>query len=184
MCHEALGKSNSAQIQRTRRLDTTIKLRFGLRVKLRLSAYLSHTRIHPELCRSARCRFSLGLKEGATMQSCAGSQPQFVPHGFGIAFRKRATACSAIIIDVGICFGDPLDDAGREALQSYDEHVTVRHCVLFSHSHHAAAASPARAPRLSAQTMAAAATWKRKKATVRASRPYTILSSARQGRTK
>ena len=61
MCHEALGKSNSAQIQRTRRLDTTIKLRFRLRVKLRLSAYLSHTRIRPDLCRSARCRFSLGL---------------------------------------------------------------------------------------------------------------------------
>ena len=42
-------------------LDTTTKLRFGLQVKLQLSAVLSHTRIHPDSCRSARCRFSLGV---------------------------------------------------------------------------------------------------------------------------
>ena len=60
MCCGALGKSNSAQIRRIQRLDTMTKLRFGLQVKLRLSAVLSHTRICPDSCRSARRRFSLG----------------------------------------------------------------------------------------------------------------------------
>jgi hypothetical protein len=39
--------------------------------------------------------------------------------------------CSAIVVGVGICFKDLLDAGWREALQSDDEHITVRRCVFF-----------------------------------------------------
>jgi hypothetical protein len=39
--------------------------------------------------------------------------------------------CSAVVVGIDICFKDLLDAGCREALQSDDEHVTVRRCVLF-----------------------------------------------------
>ena len=75
-----------------------------------------------------------------------------------------------------LCFKDLFDARWREALQSGDEHVTVRRCVLL-HPLPAAAAHPAR-------MIAAVAIGNRAKATVRASPLYPSLSSPRPGRAK